>query len=301
MADLSFLEVGPRDGLQNEKKILSLKDKIEFVLRLAQTGLTRIELGAFVSPRWVPQMAQTKELAINILTQQNKGDLDKKIRFSALVPNQKGLDTALSTGLKEITIFLSATESFSQKNLNQSQETAFNNYQKLCQQALKEKLKIRAYLSVCFECPFEGSVDPKHVLKWTQKIEELGVYEISISDTTGRSRPQEVNSLLQKLFKRIPKNKLAVHFHNNQGLALANAWLAYQEGIRSFDGSVSGLGGCPYSLEPSGNVATEDLIYLFKGKKDPRISKLKKISPFLKEKLKNHCSSKGANSLIPSS
>ena len=285
MAGLSFLEVGPRDGLQNEKKIFSLKDKIEFVLKLAQTGLKQIELGAFVSPRWVPQMAGTKELALHILKKQQKGGLDKSIRFSALVPNPKGLETALSTGIKEIAVFLSATESFSKKNLNQSQESAFKNYQKVCQQAHKEKLKIRAYLSVCFECPFEGLVDPKKVLTAVKKIQDLGVYEISISDTTGKARPQEVTRLLQKLFKLIPKKQLAVHFHNRQGLALANAWTAYQAGIQSFDGSVSGLGGCPYTKEPSGNIATEDLIYLLKGRADPRIAKLKKIKPFLKEKL----------------
>ncbi|MDE0092047.1 MAG: hydroxymethylglutaryl-CoA lyase, partial [Oligoflexia bacterium] len=181
MSALNFLEVGPRDGLQNEKKVLSLEDKTEFIIKLSQTGLKRIELGAFVSPKWVPQMKDSKKLIQKILKLQKENQIDSLIEFSALVPNQKGLEQAFESGIKEISIFLSATDSFSKKNINATREEAYKKYQAVCKQAHKENLKIRAYLSVCFECPYEGRVFQEDVIKWTQKIEELGVYEISIS------------------------------------------------------------------------------------------------------------------------
>ena len=285
MSELKFLEVGPRDGLQNEKTLLSLKDKVEFVIKLAQAGLTRIELGAFVSPKWVPQMENSLELAQTILTLQKENKIDSQVKFSALVPNQKGLDKALESGLKEISVFLSATDSFSKKNINADREESYKKYQSICKQALKENLKLRAYLSVCFDCPYEGKVSLKEVLEWVQKIEELGVYEISISDTTGKAQPEEVEGLLSQLLKQTSKEKLACHFHNVHGMALANVWASYKMGIRSFDGSLGGLGGCPYSKVPSGNVPTESLIYLLKGSKEPLIKKLLPVAHWLEKKL----------------
>jgi len=285
MSDVQILELGLRDGLQNEKISLSLEDKIFFAEQLSQTGLKRIELGSFVSPQWVPQMNQTKDLVSHILSSQKKGFLDGQIEYSALVPNQKGLEKALDTGLQSLAIFLSCTESFSKKNINRSREIAYKNYQALCKEALKEAVKIRAYLSVCFECPYEGKVDFKEVLKWVQQIEQLGVYEISISDTTGKARPQDVEKLLDLLLKKIPSHKLACHFHNIHGTALSNVWTAYQKGIRVFDGSVGALGGCPYSKVPSGNISTESLIYLFEGPESPLIPKILKMSRLLEKKL----------------
>ena len=285
MSEVQILEVALRDGLQNESKKLSLKDKKYFAEQLAKTGLKRIELGSFVSPKWVPQMDQTKELATHILQKQNRGLLDSQVQFSALVPNQKGLNEALETGLKEIAIFLSSTDSFSKENINRSRDSAYTVYQELCKTAHKEKLKIRAYLSVCFECPFEGKVKEREVLKWVQKIEALGAYEISISDTTGKARPQDVERLLNLLLKHISKKSLACHFHNVYGMALSNVWTAYLKGIRTFDGSLGGLGGCPYSKAPSGNIATESLIYLFKGAEDPLIPKLLSLASQLEAKL----------------
>ena len=285
MDEIRILEVGPRDGLQNEKTFLSLENKTEFVRRLASTGLNRIELGSFVSPEWVPQMQNTEQLVQQILEDQKQGAIPSHIEFSALVPNLKGLQRALESGIKEISIFLSATDSFSSKNINCSTEEAYEIYTEVCNQALKEKLKIRAYLSVCFYCPYEGKVLPAQVLKWVEKIEELGVYEISISDTTGKARASEVQNLLEILFKKIPSNRLACHFHNVHGMALANVWSAYQMGVRSFDGSLGGLGGCPYSKVPSGNVPTESIIYLLKSSKDPAIKKLVELALWLEDKI----------------
>ena len=282
---MKFLEVGPRDGLQNEKTILSLEDKTELVIKLSQTGLKRIELGAFVSPHWVPQMKDSQKLAQKILKLQKEKQIKSQIEFSALVPNQKGLEQALDSGIKEISVFLSATDSFSKKNINAEREESYKKYQDVCKKAQQENLKIRAYLSVCFHCPYEGKVSIKEIIKWVQKIEELGVYEISISDTTGKARAEEVEELFELLFQHISKEKLACHFHNVHGTALANVWSAYKMGIRSFDGSLGGLGGCPYSKAPSGNVPTESLIYLLKGDKDPMIKKLIPLARWLEEKL----------------
>ena len=296
MSPFRFLEVGPRDGLQNEKQILSLEDKTEFIIKLAQAGLKRIELGSFVSPKWIPQMRDSKELVQKTLQLQKEKKMDSEIEFSALVPNQKGLEQALQTGIKEISIFLATTDSFSKKNINGLREESYKKYQAVCQQAHKENLKIRAYLSVCFDCPYEGKVPQEEVIKWVQKIEDLGVYEISISDTTGKARAEEVEDLLYKLFQCISKEKLACHFHNVHGAALANVWSAYKMGISSFDGSLGGLGGCPYSKVPSGNVPTESLIYLLKGADDPLIKKLLPIASWLEKKLKKKLPSPLLNS-----
>ena len=285
MSTLKFLEVGPRDGLQNEKKKLSLEDKTTLIIKLAQTGLNRIELGSFVSPNWVPQMKDSKKLAQKILKLQQEKQIDSEIEFSALVPNQKGFELALDSGIKEISVFLSATDSFSKKNINAFREESYKKYQAICKQAHRENLKIRAYLSVCFDCPYEGRVSLEEVIKWVKKTEDLGVYEISISDTTGKARAIEVEKLFQKLFDCISKEKLACHFHNVHGTALANVWSAYKMGINSFDGSLGGLGGCPYSKAPSGNVPTESLIYLLKGHEDPRIKKLLPVARWLEKKL----------------
>ena len=285
MSEVQILEVGLRDGLQNESQNLNLEDKIFLTEELSKTGLKRIELGSFVSPQWIPQMNQTKSLVSHVLNSQKKGFLDSQIEYSALVPNQKGLKEALDTGLKSLAIFLSSTESFSKKNINRSRDEAYQNYQKLCKEAFQNGVKVRAYLSVCFECPYEGKVSAQEVLKWIQKIEELGVYEISISDTTGKARPQEVEYLLDLILKKIPKEKLACHFHNVHGTALCNVWAAYKKGIRVFDGSFGGLGGCPYSKVPSGNISTEALLYLLEGPESPLISKILKISRRFQKKL----------------
>ena len=285
MDNVSILEVGPRDGLQNEQSLLTLEEKIEFVRKLSQTGLNRIELGSFVSPKWIPQMQDTGELVREVLKDQEERRIPKHIQFSALVPNEKGLQRALRSKIKEISIFLSATDSFSKKNINCSTKESYTKYKALCKEALKENLKIRAYLSVCFHCPYEEKVSQEKVIEWIQKIEDLSVYEMAISDTTGKANAEEVQSLLEKLLNFIPKKKLACHFHNVHGMALANVWAAYQLGIRSFDGSLGGLGGCPYSKMPSGNVPTEALFYLLKRSEENSIKKLIEIGLWLESKL----------------
>ena len=285
MDKISILEVGPRDGLQNEQTLLSLDDKKELIKKLSLIGLNRIELGSFVSPKWVPQMRDTEQLVQQVLRDQSLGELSQQIQFSALVPNLKGLSRALESGIKEISIFLSATDSFSKKNINHSMEESYKIYKEVCQQAQRNNLKIRAYLSVCFYCPYEGRVKPNQVLEWVKRIEDLGVYEISISDTVGKARALEVQNLLEILFNTISKNKIACHFHDVHGMALANVWSAYKMGIRSFDGSLGGLGGCPYSQAPSGNIPTESLIYLLKDPKDPLIQGLIETGWWLEKKL----------------
>lgn len=286
MNKVSILEVGPRDGLQNEQSLLSLEEKREFVRKLSHTGLNRIEVGSFVSPKWIPQMQDTGELVRLVLQDQKEGSIPQHIQFSALVPNEKGLHRALDSGLKEISIFLSATDSFSKKNINCPSQESYIKYKALCKKALKENLKIRAYLSVCFHCPYEGKVSQDKVLEWIKKLEDLSVYEIAISDTTGQANAEEVQSLLEKILKFTSKDKLACHFHNVHGMALANVWSAYRLGICKFDGSLGGLGGCPYSKSPSGNVATEALFYLLKKSEDNSIKKLIEIGLWLESKLK---------------
>ena len=285
MDKVCILEVGPRDGLQNEPSLLSLENKTELVKQLSVSGLDRIELGSFVSPKRVPQMQDTEKLVRHVLKAQESGDIPESIEFSALVPNLKGLKRALESGIKEISVFLSATDSFSQKNINRSADKSYEIYKKVCRQALQETLKVRAYLSVCFDCPYEGKVAPSQVLEWAKKIEDLGVYEISISDTTGKARVVEVQELLEPLLNKISKDKIACHFHNVHGMALVNVWSAYQMGIRSFDGSLGGLGGCPYSKAPAGNAPTEALIYLLKSPEDPSIKKIVEIALWLEKKL----------------
>jgi len=285
MNPISILEVGPRDGLQNEKIFLSLEDKTELIKKLASLGLKRIELGSFVSPQVIPQMQDTEYVAKSVLKLQSQQKLSSEIQFSALVPNQKGLKKAIDCGLKEVAIFLSCTDSFSKKNINCTVKESLKNYKIVSQEAIDQGLKVRAYLSVSFACPYEGLVNPNTVLELAKALQDLSVYEMAISDTLGIATPQQVQSLIQVLSKQIPIHKLAFHFHNVHGLALANVWAAYQMGILSFDGSVGGLGGCPYAQVESGNVATESLFYLFHGATSPYVNKLVETAKWLETKL----------------
>ena len=283
--EVCFVEVGPRDGLQNEKTLLPLKDKVEFVKKLALSGLKRVEIGSFVSPRVIPQMRETEKLVLQIQNLQKKKKLPESVQFSALVPNLKGLERALSCEMKNIAIFAACTDSFSQKNINCSVQKSFKIYKEVCKKAVREKLKIRGYLSVAFSCPYEGKTSPARVTNLVEKMLDLGVYEVSVSDTVGIARPFEVENLLTKLFKKVSPNKISLHFHNVHGMALSNALTGYKMGVRVFDGSVGGLGGCPYAGVPTGNVPTEGLIYLFKGKTDPIINELVKIGRWLEKKI----------------
>lgn len=259
---VKIVEVGLRDGLQNESTVLSVAQRFELLEKLIAAGTKTFEVGAFVSPKWVPQMAVSKELTDLVL---KKFPDQKKFQSSVLVPNEMGMNNALETGIKEVAIFASSSETFSQKNINCSIEESFQRFEPIMKLAKKNKIKVRGYLSVCFGCPFEGAVPEKKVVELAKRLYKMGCYEISIGDTIGVATVSQVNSLFKKLKKAVPIAKLAGHFHDTRGQALANILEAYKVGVRVFDSSIGGLGGCPYAKGATGNVATEDVVYMFNG------------------------------------
>ena len=261
-AKVKIVEVGLRDGLQNESTNLSIAQRFALLEKLIGAGTKTFEVGAFVSPKWVPQMAVSKELTGMVL---NKYPDYKKYQSSVLVPNEVGMQMALDSGVKEIAIFASSSETFSQKNINCSIEESFKRFEPIMKMAKKNKIKVRGYLSVCFGCPFEGAVPEKKVVELAKRLYKMGCYEISIGDTIGVATVNQVNSLFKKLKKVVPIAKLAGHFHDTRGQALANILEAFKVGVRVFDSSIGGLGGCPYAKGATGNVATEDVVFMFNG------------------------------------
>lgn len=260
---VEIVEVGLRDGLQNEKSIVPVETRIEMAQRLARSGVQRMEISAFVRADKIPQMAGSKEVTMGALQLQKQGKIPKTTQFSALVPNEKGMLEALETGVKEVAVFASATESFSKANINCTIEESFERFIPVMKLAKKNKLKVRGYLSVCFGCPFEGKVPEKKVVALAKRLYEMGCYEVSIGDTIGVADPKQVESMIKKLKQVMPVKKIAGHFHDTRGTALANILMAYQMGVRVFDSSLGGLGGCPYAPGSAGNVATEDVVYMF--------------------------------------
>lgn len=263
--NVRIVEVGLRDGLQNESSELSVEQRYDLYEKLAQAGCQDIEIGAYVSPRWVPQMAVTPQLVTLIESENNRKK--SKVRTSVLVPNEQGMLMAIDAGVKEVAIFAACSESFSQKNINCSIAESFARFKPVMKLAKQHGIRVRGYLSTCFGCPFEGAVSEKKVISIVKKMHELGVYEISVGDTIGVAHPAQVESLFKKLKKIVPAKKLAGHFHDTRGQALANILAAYNAGIRTFDSSIGGLGGCPYAPGAAGNVATEDVVYMFDGMK----------------------------------
>jgi hydroxymethylglutaryl-CoA lyase len=259
---ISIVEVGPRDGLQNEKSTLSIDSRLQFAQALAAAGMKRIELGAFVSPKWVPQMAGSQELLERALAMQKQKQLPRDLEISALVPNPRGMEDALKVGMKSVAIFGSASESFSQKNINCSIEESFERFATVLKMAKPQKIKVRGYLSMCFGCPFEGEVPEARVVKLVKRLAEMGIYEISIGDTIGVADPKQVKRLVGKLIKAVGAKKLAMHFHDTRGTAMANILAALELGINTYDSSLGGLGGCPHAPAATGNVATEDVVYM---------------------------------------
>jgi len=257
---VTLVEVGLRDGLQNETTHLSIPERIEFAQQLITAGVKRIELGAFVRDDRIPQMSGSKEVVETITSQ-----YEKKIRGSVLVPNEIGMRTALETSVKEIAVFAACSESFSKKNINCTIAESFERFEPVFKLAKKNKIKVRGYLSTCFACPYEGKVSEAVVVQLAKRLYKAGCFEISIGDTIGMATPGQVTSLFKKLKKAIPVKNLAAHFHDTRGTALANTFAAYQLGVRVFDTSLGGLGGCPYAPGATGNVATEDVVYLFAG------------------------------------
>ncbi|HMQ11199.1 MAG TPA: hydroxymethylglutaryl-CoA lyase [Oligoflexia bacterium] len=252
---LKIKEMGPRDGLQNIKDSISTEKKVELIKLLVDAGLDYIEIGAFVSPKAVPQMSDTQAV-INTIRKYTQG-----IETSVLVPNLKGLDLAIESGMQEIAIFTAASETFNQKNINASIEQSFERFKPVCEQALSHKIKIRAYVSTAFVCPYEGDIDPNKVVPIIERLLNMGCYEVSIGDTIGKASPRQMKALY-KLTAALGINQhLAGHYHDTYGLALCNVYESLQQGIHTFDTSIGGLGGCPYAPGAKGNLATETLVY----------------------------------------
>jgi hydroxymethylglutaryl-CoA lyase len=266
MSKVIIVEVGARDGLQNEKANLSVETRLEFAERLAGAGVRKIELGAFVSPQWVPQMAGSAELMKKALALKAQGSSPlKDADLSALVPNVRGMQDALDVGVESVAIFGSASESFAKKNINCSIDESFLRFGKVMEMAQASGVRVRGYMSMCFGCPFEGEVPEGQVVRLVKRLAELGVYEISIGDTIGIANPSQVKRLVSKLIDAVGAHKLAMHFHDTRGTALANILASLEMGIRTFDSSLGGLGGCPYAPAATGNVATEDVVYMLHG------------------------------------
>ncbi len=253
-----IVEVGPRDGLQNEAAEVSASDKAAFVDLLSASGLPVIEVASFVSPRWVPRMADAAD--VFRLVARRPGT-----RFAALVPNRRGLERAIEAGADEVAVFAAASETFSRRNINSSIDESLQRYGEVCRAAAESALPVRGYLSTCFGCPYEGPVDPVRVRELALRLLDLGVYEVAVSDTIGVAHPGQVRDVLDTLLGAIPANRLALHFHDTRGTALANVLAALPYGIGAFDASAGGLGGCPYAPGAAGNVATEDLVYMLDG------------------------------------
>jgi isopropylmalate/homocitrate/citramalate synthase len=255
---VTVVEVGPRDGLQNEPAGVSTADKIEFVNRLSAARLPVIEVSAFVSPRWVPQMADAAEVFAGITRHPG-------IRYTALVPNIQGLERAIAAGVSEVAVFAASTETFSRRNINQSIDESLRTYEQVCARAQASGIRVRGYLSTAFGCPFEGTVPPSQVARIAARLADLGVFEVAVSDTIGVAHPGQVPVVLEAVLARVPAEQLALHFHDTRGTALANVLTALPFGITTFDASAGGLGGCPYAPGAAGNLATDDLVYMLDG------------------------------------
>ncbi len=257
-ARVRIVEVGPRDGLQNEPATIPTADKVAFVNRLAEAGHSHIEVAAFVSPKWVPRMADAAEVFAGITRRPGT-------HYTALVPNLLGLARAREANVDEVAIFAAASETFSQRNINQSIADSLKAYGGVCAEAARHGIRVRGYLSTCFGCPFEGDVPTDRVAALAGRLLDLGVYEVALSDTIGVAHPRQVLELLDLVTTRIPHDRLALHLHDTRGIALANVYAGLEAGITTFDASAGGLGGCPYAPGASGNLATEDLVYLLDG------------------------------------
>lgn len=256
---VKIVEVGPRDGLQNEAgAMLSASVKANLINQLAATGLRHIEAAAFVHPKWVPQMANSSEVLAQVKRLSH-------VSYSALTPNLKGLERALKAGVNEVAVFAAATESFSERNTNCSMAEGLARFEPLVKMALEAGIKVRGYESVVIDCPYEGAVKPQVVAQVAHQLQQMGCYEISLGDTIGTATPGRMLQMLDAVQNSVPVSQLAGHCHDTYGQALANVMVLLQAGVSTFDSSVAGLGGCPYAKGASGNLATEDLVYLLHG------------------------------------
>jgi len=253
-----IVEVGPRDGLQNEKQPISVADKVRLVDDLSAAGLSYVEIGSFVSPKWVPQMAGSAEVFASIQRQPG-------VTYAALAPNLKGFEAALAAGVEEVAVFAAASEAFSQKNINCSIKDSLERFVPLMEAAKAHGIRVRGYVSCVLGCPYEGEVAPEQVASVARELFAMGCYEISLGDTIGTGTAGKTRHLINVVGREVPRHLLAGHFHDTYGQALANIYASLEEGINVFDSSVAGLGGCPYAKGATGNVASEDVLYLLDG------------------------------------
>jgi len=290
---ISLVEVGPRDGLQNQKQSISTEAKIELIRRLGQAGLKRIEATSFVSPKWVPQMADATEVMQAI---RHKTDAS----YTVLTPNLKGFERAIEAGAKEVAIFTSASQGFSQKNINCSIEESIARFQPIIDRANENNVKVRGYVSCVVGCPYDGYVEPKQVYNVVDRLLDLGCYEVSLGDTIGVGTPNHIEAMLECLLESFDTGVLAGHYHNTYGTALANIYTSMKMGISTFDSSIGGLGGCPYAKGASGNIATEDVVWFLNSmniKTDVQLTDLLTISEWLKNTVGLTLSSQVFNAL----
>lgn len=252
---VKIVEVGPRDGLQNEKTPLTLEQRKALILDLMKTGLKSIEVGSCVSAKWVPQMAQSDVLFAQL-------PKDPNIQFSLLTPNLKGFESARAVDCQEVAVFTAASESFTQKNINCSIDESLEKFSDVMAAAKASNIKVRGYVSCMVDCPYEGAIDPQRVAKVSKRLLDMGCYEVSLGETIGTATPDRVKKVWDICLAEMDSHVLAGHFHNTYGMAIANIYQSLLQGIRVFDSSIAGLGGCPYAKGASGNVATEDLYYL---------------------------------------
>ncbi|UBM23448.1 hydroxymethylglutaryl-CoA lyase [Pseudomonas sp. p1(2021b)] len=256
--NVRLVEVGPRDGLQNEAQPISVADKVRLVDDLTDAGLSYIEVGSFVSPKWVPQMAGSAEVFAAI--RQRAG-----VTYAALAPNLRGFEDALAAGVKEVAVFAAASEAFSQRNINCSINDSLKRFEPIMDAARNHGVRVRGYVSCVLGCPYEGKVSAEQVAPVARALHEMGCYEVSLGDTIGTGTAGDTRRLFEVVSAHVPRERLAGHFHDTYGQALANVYASLLEGIQVFDSSVAGLGGCPYAKGATGNIATEDVIYLMQG------------------------------------
>ncbi|MCK2182809.1 hydroxymethylglutaryl-CoA lyase [Halomonas getboli] len=253
-----LVEVGPRDGLQNEPEAIDTATKLALIDRLGAAGLTHIEAASFVSPKWVPQMADHREVMHGL--RRHEG-----VTYSALTPNLKGLEAALECGVDEVAVFGAASEAFSRKNINCSVAESLERFAPVLERAREANVRVRGYVSCVLGCPYEGEIAPAKVAEISKALFDMGCYEVSLGDTIGTGTPLKAKRMLEAVARDVPMDKLAAHFHDTYGQALANLYAVLEEGIAVIDSSVAGLGGCPYAKGASGNVASEDVVYLLNG------------------------------------
>jgi len=291
---IKLIEVGVRDGLQNEKKSVPTEVKLALINKLIDAGVSTVEATSFVSPKWVPQMADHKEIVAQL-------PFNQAVNFPVLTPNMKGFENAIAAGAKEVAVFAAASESFSQKNINCSIDESIDRFEPIFAKAQALGIRVRGYVSCVLGCPYEGEISPKKVAEVSERLYQSGSYEISLGDTIGVGTPGKTKSLIDSIKNLIPVNHLAVHFHDTYGQALANIYAALEMGITSIDSSVAGLGGCPYAKGASGNVATEDVVYMLNGlglDTGINLDKLVDAGQYISEFLQRENNSKVAKAIL---